>query len=407
MRICLISRDVTLNELIRKVEGAKVIFNAPGDELPDSDLYLWDLESGSLPPSVSSRAEGRHLFLVDRRNLASLGQRLKDETACILLKPLNRATLEAFMTPWVKEGAQPCTPAASDQIEALLSDRDSLLQYVLQANLKLQEYDQDRTNFLARTLHDFRAPLTALNGYCGLLLDGELGAINPQQTNLLRRMQRSAERMETLANSLLALSVEGHMQRNLQIEPDDLEDCLSQALHDLYSLIEEKHIVIASQLDPPEQPMFFERQKIEQVFINLIENACKFTPKHGGISIRGYSQYWDPAEPPLDDSAMASNAYRIDIQDSGPGVELELRDKIFEQYTSYSLNGDRSGGGLGLAICKLIVTAHGGKIWVGPSDRGAIFSFILPFEPKLVLARRAPMTEILENRGHMTAVSGQ
>jgi K+-sensing histidine kinase KdpD len=75
------------------------------------------------------------------------------------------------------------------------------------------------------------------------------------------------------------------------------------------------------------------------------------------------------------------NAYRIDVVDSGAGVPEHLAEKIFEQYASYSGSLDRSGGGLGLAICKLIVTAHHGAIWATPSNNGGCFSFVLPLGP--------------------------
>ena len=81
-----------------------------------------------------------------------------------------------------------------------------MLQYLLQANLKLQEYDQDRTNFLAHSVHDFRAPLTAIQGYCSLLLDGQMGALTPEQTKILERMQRSVKRLARLTAGMLQMS---------------------------------------------------------------------------------------------------------------------------------------------------------------------------------------------------------
>ena len=73
------------------------------------------------------------------------------------------------------------------------------------------------------------------------------------------------------------------------------------------------------------------------------------------------------------------NSFRVDIRDSGPGISTEHLDSIFEEYTSYSGGHDRSGGGLGLAICKLILSRHQGRIWAESSSDGAVFSFVLPF----------------------------
>jgi signal transduction histidine kinase len=395
VRICLVSQDQKLRELLREVVGQSLMASAPGAERPKADLYVWDVETVCHLPEACAFAADRHLFLVERQDLAVLGRQVQSQFGCILLKPVNRATLEAFLTPSGEERAEDSL-ASNKSTNAMLSERDLLLKYVLETNLKLQEYDQDRTNFLSRAIHDLRAPLTALHGYSGLLLDGELGPINSKQAELLRRMRSSTERMATLARSLLALSVEGHVQRNLQLEQGDLEACVSQALEDLSTSLDEKQISVDAQFDPPEQPFFFDPQQIEQVLMNLIENACRFTPKRGGINVRGYSIFWDSEAPGLDNSAAAPNAYRIDVQDSGPGVDPTLSDRIFEQYTSYASGHDRSCAGLGLAICKLIVTAHGGRIWVDTFKPGALFSFVLPFEPKIAMARRAPGSEVLE-----------
>lgn len=376
MQICLISGDEKLRSLVSEIVGPSLCTSPPGRKPPKSDLYIWDVEDGF---SVTPLTHGRHFFLVGRQQLTSFAQELGDQSACIVLKPANRATLEAFL----------CDAG----VEALQSDRDALFQHVLRTNLRLQEYDQDRTNFLARALHDLRAPLTALHGYCGLLGDGELGTINARQAELLQRMRSSTQRMARMVRSMFELSVAGKVERELHLEQGDIEACLNQALHDVSPFLQEKQIFVAVQLDPPEQGMLIETQQIEQLLVNLLENACKFTPKRGNIEIRGQSLYWDP-ESALDDSALASNAYRIEIRDSGPGIDASVIHSLFEEYTSCSDANDRSGG-LGLAICKLIVNAHGGKIWASSSREGAAFFVILPFEPKLgIIGRPGAKSEV-------------
>jgi two-component system clock-associated histidine kinase SasA len=134
--------------------------------------------------------------------------------------------------------------------------------------------------------------------------------------------------------------------------------------------------------------LFIEPGQIEQVLINILENACKFTPKAGEIEIRGYPFFWErrrghtasqterrvrPSHEP--------NSYRIDICDTGPRIPEEHLSKIFEEYTSYAGGADRSGGGLGLAICKMILNAHGGRVWAENSEFGPRFCFVLPVRP--------------------------
>jgi two-component system sensor histidine kinase KdpD len=136
------------------------------------------------------------------------------------------------------------------------------------------------------------------------------------------------------------------------------------------------------------------------VLVNLLENSCKFTPRNGSIEVRGYPVLWEPGtngtvyDPLLGEPA---NGYRIDIFDSGPGVSAILAEKIFEQYASYSGSGDRSGGGLGLAICRAILSAHKGKIWASPSQDGGRLSFVLPLESTRAMKPAAGSGRAFEN----------
>jgi signal transduction histidine kinase len=368
MRICLVSRDPALQAMLADLPAKRLTAVAPGEPVDDADLIVWDYTPGmDLTIPDRDRPE-RHLVLVERQMLSAFIEKEWAGSVCILLKPLNLSTLRAFINP------------ASDRerLNALRTDRDALLQYVLQVNVRLQEHEQDRTNFLARALHDLRAPLTALHGYCGLLLEGQLGPVTAQQQDLLDRMRYSTSRLSRLASGMFELSVEGRVSRKLQLEQGDLGDCVNQALHELAPFIHEKQLGITAQLDAPGRALLFEPQQMQQVMVNLLENACRFTPKRGFIDIRGYEITGDvgqAAELPADGAG-----YRMDIRDSGPGIAGEHLDTIFEQYTSYSGSRDRSGGGLGLAICKLIVTSHGGRIWAESSESGALFSFVLPFE---------------------------
>src|SRR5258708_36342625 len=100
---------------------------------------------------------------------------------------------------------------------------NDLLDCLLHTNLKLQEYDQFRTNFLARAVHDFRTPLTSLCGYCGLLVDQRLGPLNKSQVDLLSRMQHSITRLSRLADAMFDLSVGRDVERGPDLQNGDVE----------------------------------------------------------------------------------------------------------------------------------------------------------------------------------------
>jgi signal transduction histidine kinase len=335
----------------------------------EADLYILDFQPDlSLPEQILGNSANT-LLLTHRSHLAYLRTKVATEFN-ILLKPVSRPTRFVFLRLAVLSR----TPSS------LRADRDRFLQCLIETNLKLQEYDQDRTNFLARVLHDFRAPLTALSGYCGLLLDESLGSLNENQKEVIQRMQNSTKRLSRMASAMFELSVRRVVKKPPERQAGDVRKCLDQALYEIAPFADEKRITITSELTPCEEELYFEAGQIDQVFLNILDNACRFTPRGGVIEIRGYSFFWEGGgcealTPPRPGGA---NSYRIDIRDSGGAIPQEHLADIFEEYTSYSGGKDRSGGGLGLAICRMIVSQHEGHIWAENTDQGPMFSFVLP-----------------------------
>jgi signal transduction histidine kinase len=189
-----------------------------------------------------------------------------------------------------------------------------------------------------------------------------------------------------MASAMFQLSVGRHVKRRPELRPGDIRECLEQALHEITPFADEKGLAIRAELAPYDLPLYFEAGQIEQVLINLLDNACKFTPKSGSIDIRGYPVFWErrmtrPSLPPAERrwrSTTEANTYRIDIQDSGSAIPEEHLERIFEEYTSYAGGRDRSGGGLGLAITRMIVNQHDGAVWAENTESGPMFSFVLP-----------------------------
>jgi signal transduction histidine kinase len=388
MDVKLISPDPDLYKLCREI-----LAEIPGhywtisavtaqDAGADSDLYLWDFQPNISLPEHINWNPSKNLFLVHRKELATFHKQTEAAETNILLKPVTRATLAAFLSLAVSAHEERISAASS-----LRADRDEILQCLIQTNLKLQEYDQDRTNFLARAVHDFRAPLTALSGYCGLLLGEPTGPLNEYQREVLRRMQHSAKRLSRMAAAMFQLSVGLHVKRRPDLQKGDIRECLEQALHEITPFAEDKRIAIEVDLSPSDDHLYFEAGQIEQVLINILDNACKFTPKAGSIEIRGYPYFWDRRTSNSEmtlamerrrHTVREANSYRIDIRDSGTPIPLEYLSRIFEEYTSYAGGRDRSGGGLGLAICRMIITQHDGHVWAENTDSGPAFSLVLP-----------------------------
>jgi signal transduction histidine kinase len=398
MNVKLISNDHELLKLCREI-----VSNAPDEKWAFStatqldeagsevDVYLWDFQPHGKPlPDFTIHSTSKHLFLVHRNDLPKFREQITSAEGNILLKPVTQATLEVFLSQAVAtaQGREPST-------SSLRADRDEILQCLIQTNLRLQEYDQDRTTFLARAVHDFRAPLTALSGYCGLLLSEPFGPLHENQKEVLRRMHNSAKRLSRMASAMFQLSIGRHVKRQPDLKRSDIRECLEQALHEITPFADDKGIEIRADLSPSNSPLYFEAGQIEQVLINILDNACKFTPRAGSIEVRGYPYFWERrttrSSVPLvaerrRHSTAEPNAYRIDIQDSGSVIPEEHLDRIFEEYTSYAGGRDRSGGGLGLAITRMIVVQHEGRVWAENAEGGPMFSFVLPLyrrEPSL------------------------
>jgi signal transduction histidine kinase len=387
MKLELISEDRDLLKMCREalseisVEYWSFSSVNAGETTPDADLWLWDYTPGATLPDSISQCPSRHLFVVGRQDLAEFRAQVLVTDSHILLKPVTRATLGALLGVAAALGDRPVTGAA------LRADRDEILQCLLEANLRLQEYDQDRTTFLARGVHDFRAPLTALSGYCGLLLAEPLGPLTESQREVLRRMLHSTKRLSRMAAAMFQLSVGRQVKRQPELKRGDLRECLDQALHEITPFADDKAIEITADLQPPTHPLYFESGQIEQVLINILDNACKFTPRGGSIELRGYPYFWDRRKTKSSVPATAERrrrssleptAYRLDIVDSGGAIPAEHLERIFEEYTSYGGCRDRSGGGLGLAIARMIVDQHDGCVWAENTEAGPMFSVVLP-----------------------------
>ena len=347
---------------------------------PPDGICLIDYKPHQEPPvAVDTNGTGiRYFFLVRPKELEEFREAVPSARGNILLKPVSRAVLDAYFSSAI----------SSSEASSLRAQRDELLQGLLEANLRLQEYDQQRTNYLARAVHEFRVPLTAINGFLGLLASGELGSLNNNQVEALRRMRHGVGIMTRLTSTMLELSIAGQREREPQLREGRIEECVDQVVKTMEPIAQEKNVRITfSGLLPPGRSLLFERSQIEQVLINLLDNACRASPRHGEIEISGYPYFWERRflsprtnrEDRRRHSTPRSNSYRIDIRDSGPGIRPEHLETIFEEYTSYSGTQDPSGGGLGLAICRSILQRHQGQIWAKSLASGSLFSFVLPF----------------------------
>jgi signal transduction histidine kinase len=244
-----------------------------------------------------------------------------------------------------------------------------------QANQRLQELDELKSQFLTTVSHELRSPLMSINWFAQILLDSRPDEATTRR--FLSNIDKESDRLSRLTSDLLDLA---KIESNLMIwrkDSGDLRDVVSKALASLDALREAKSIGLESSPHGCYR-IRADLDRIQQVVTNVVGNAIKFTPAGGRIAVRLDRQL---TSGPI---RAASGDYAVVIvSDTGPGVPVEERELIFSKFYQGAPNQSAKSGkgfGLGLAISKEIVLQHKGEIWVESDERraGSTFCFTLP-----------------------------
>jgi signal transduction histidine kinase len=397
LKIALVSDDLSIlrvcQDVTRKlaVESPEIVMARP-EHTSDADIYLWDMDLAPKIPFEEDRRGALDVFLVRRSELQSFLQRYPAARSRMLLKPVSPAALEICLTHvTIPESRSPEASTARMQ-----ADRDVLLDCLLQSTFRLQEFEQDRTNFWARAAHDLQAPLTAAAGYCGLLLDRQAGPLTHIQYDLLQRVQQSLHKLQRMATAMLQVTASHDVNGRCELKRISVEELLNRAADDMRLLASEKNITLNVLVAPPPLPLYAEPNQIEQVVLNLIENACRFTPRNGQIEVRSYPVQWSKRfrvlqVPGMLAPAKTVAACRVDVWDSGPGIPRNQLQSVFDDGFAGKEPAERSGGGLSLAICRMIIEAHQGEIWAESNGEGSTLSFVLPLTESMTDDTFAPL----------------
>ena len=256
---------------------------------------------------------------------------------------------------------------------------------------KLKELDRLKSDFVSNVSHELRTPLTAIRMSVDNLLDGVTGEISLMLQRYLTRVKGNTERLVRLITDLLDLSRIEAGRIELQRTAVSLGDIIQEVVESLRPMAAAKELELA--VVPTDGPLlaFADRDKLQQILINLMGNAVKFTPPGGRVMVTARSlDSWglgsagssEPARPPADPPISPdAGGVEIAIEDTGEGIPPEELGTIFEKFHQVRHNGQAKaqGTGLGLAIAKSLIELHGGRISVESRvGRGSRFVFTLP-----------------------------
>lgn len=252
---------------------------------------------------------------------------------------------------------------------------------------RLGELDRAKNDFLSQVSHDLKTPLAAIRETNQLLLDGLPGALNPKQRKLVEDSLHSGRRLSAMIDKLLDLSrlEAGAVRYELRIH--DLRDLVDVVSREFAHRGRDREISLdVRRPDDDPLPVRCDGERTVEVLENLLENAVRFSPRGGTVGLRVEAVDRPPADAPEDvdgdpgDGSDGAGFVLVSVSDEGPGVADGERERIFERFHQ-SEEGRRTAGGgvgLGLSICREIVRAHDGSIWVtdGPGG-GTVFRVLM------------------------------
>jgi PAS domain S-box-containing protein len=233
------------------------------------------------------------------------------------------------------------------------------------AMTRAQESDRLKSAFLATMSHELRTPLNSIIGFTGVILQGLAGPLNEEQTKQLNMTHASAHHLLALINDVLDLSKIEAGQLEIVKRPFDMRQAIENVLRVVQPLLQKKDLLLRTSIGSNVGIINQDRRRVEQVLINLVNNAIKFTER-GEVNI---------------ECQIRDGWLETCVRDTGMGIKPEDMHKLFKPFQQIETGLARSheGTGLGLSICRYLVTAMGGEITVESQwGVGSTFTFTLP-----------------------------
>ena len=244
------------------------------------------------------------------------------------------------------------------------------------AVLLLTQQEEDRKaqlrfkdEFLSHVSHELRSPLTAIKQFTSILLGGMAGSLTQEQREYQQIVLKNVNQLQAMIDDLL--EVTRLETGKLTIEPESLS--VASAVTDIFSTLQgtalAKGVALSSDLPSDLPGAYADPTRVRQILIILLDNAIKFTPEGGSVAVHARREERDP------------RFLLVEVSDTGSGISPGMTDRIFERLYQLAerVQTSRKGLGLGLYICRELVTLQGGRIWATRRpEKGTTFSFTIP-----------------------------
>jgi PAS domain S-box-containing protein len=260
-------------------------------------------------------------------------------------------------------------------LELQVAERTSDLQAAL---VRAEAADRIKSAFLATMSHELRTPLNSIIGFTGIVLQGLAGPLNAEQTKQLGMVRNSSRHLLELINDVLDLSKIEAGQLEIHAEPFKLRDSLEHVMALVEPLANKKSLALSIVAPPDLGEITSDRRRVEQLLLNLVNNAIKFT-EHGRVTVTAelVTDYQSSPE------AASQPAVRLRVADTGMGIKPEDLAMLFQPFRQIDsgLSRQHEGTGLGLVICRRLATLLGGEISAKSEwSKGSEFNVIIPIQ---------------------------
>jgi signal transduction histidine kinase len=254
--------------------------------------------------------------------------------------------------------------STSERLATLFDDQRTLAGQLRETNASLERASEAKSRFLTNVSHELRTPMTAILGFTDALLAGVDGPLNEEQTASLGWVQRGGRDLLGLINEILDLSKIEAGKITLDAEPFDPRELVESVVAQHRSLAAQKGIRFSWHDVGTPTEVVLDRQRVRQILSNLFGNALKFT---------------DAGEVQVETGGAADGTFHVAVRDTGPGIEPDEQEKVFEEF--HQAEGTAPGTGLGLAISRRLAKAMGGDVTLeSEPGRGSIFHLTLPLD---------------------------